>query len=429
MEKRENKLKNTLQFNKIDLNNIQEGNGDFNFGDIIYGKRYANNQEKRKLPIDHRNGYFLVLRQDNKDVYCLYGTSEVPAADNSYSYFKIKGDTYNLEKDIYFSFFQTCLLKEHLVLNKEGKLKEYDRLKLIRQMVKCMIKEDEISCGDVIRYSGKQYLVLSKDLENYGVLPMGTQGKTNIFFDNKDYYTSLHNFRLIPKDGNFIKVGTVDSQVLQVVRDLMEKYQRESALRKSIHLGSVVQNESFYYIYGETEEFYRAFKLVSKDFREDGQNVVVDGKKFKALFEDMIRVPKGSKDFKPKYAATDEEMVAMNNLMQTSKDVTKLESIADLYASDEADYDYGLLGYVVTYTKDNKDYIVLAKDQEICLLLDLNKYFEGNLYVVEANYHDIKKRKHLSKENFLEMLNTMSDTYSSYMTRSYIPNLIKKYED
>lgn len=97
MEKRENKLKNTLQFNKIDLNNIQEGNGDFNFGDIIYGKRYANNQEKRKLPIDHRNGYFLVLRQDNKDVYCLYGTSEVPAADNSYSYFKIKGDTYNLK--------------------------------------------------------------------------------------------------------------------------------------------------------------------------------------------------------------------------------------------------------------------------------------------------------------------------------------------
>lgn len=429
MEKTEKKLKTTLQDNNIDLNNIEISNGDFNFGDIIYGKRYTNNQEKRKLPLDHRTGYFLVLNQNEKEIHCLYGTSDVPDNSSKYSYFRIDALEYDLEKDIYFSFFQSCLMKEHLVLSKEGKLNEQDYLRIVDKMKRCVNKEDSINCGDVVKNNDKKYLVLSSMEDKYGVLPMSSQGNTNIFFDNKDYYTSLQNFREISKNEVLIKLGAVNAQTLQTLKSLLEKYAEEVQFHKSMHVGSVVQNGNFYYIYEELENAYQAFKLASKDSKNKKRDIVINGKKFKALFEETITIPKSSKDFKPKYGASEKEEIYIDSLMKAFTAVPAYNDVNDLCDGDEEEkVKYGSLGFIVTNLADNKDYVIIARDQDICLLLDLEKYLEGKLYVVEAPSKGIKKRGVLGKKTFLEILNSMKDTYSSYMTRSYIPNLIKMYQ-
>ena len=196
-----------------------------------------------------------------------------------------------------------------------------------------------------------------------------------------------------------------------------------------MHVGSVVQNGNFYYIYEELENAYQAFKLASKDSKNKRRDIVINGKKFKALFEQTITIPKSSKDFKPKYGASEKEEIYIDSLMKAFTAVPAYNDVNDLCDCDEEEkVKYGSLGFIVTNLADNKDYVIIARDQDICLLLDLEKYLEGKLYVVEAPSKGIKKRGVLGKKTFLEILNSMKDTYSSYMTRSYIPNLIKMYE-
>ena len=63
------------------IDNIKDIYEQISVGDIIWAKRYNNEEEKELIPEGHREGPFIVLAKQDEKLFCAQGTSLPPYAE------------------------------------------------------------------------------------------------------------------------------------------------------------------------------------------------------------------------------------------------------------------------------------------------------------------------------------------------------------
>jgi len=106
-----------------------------NVGDIIWARRYKNEEEKNRIKIGHQESPFVVIKKNRKKVYGLQCTSN-PHQEIQWKmiYYPLGRFNYNMQKNSYINCIKEYELKEIQFVETIGYLSEYDLNQLKKQL-------------------------------------------------------------------------------------------------------------------------------------------------------------------------------------------------------------------------------------------------------------------------------------------------------
>lgn len=342
----------------------------YGFGDILLAKRYESGKEKKKIPVGHREGPYLVLQGNGDTSVCLYGTRQRPSYEDFNQYFVLPSHQSGLEETLYFSYQNVRVLKDFSVLSKMGSLSssaqekvKTDILEILRQEAIHKAVRDEIDQypllpGDVFVEDGKHYLFLKEEDSFVFLLPLEKKGKVPVSFGEQTAFVSYNSVTKREKKKEYHRVGYVADRVVQTLCE-------------------------------------HVFPTSTLDVHSSSHS---------------------HKKQRPK-------------ALQEQKRPNQTEALASAVSDTDFDMEsFGTLGAVVFYKPDGREYIVLSKDSDFVVMLDKEKYIAGEYYLQTSSLKDIKKLRYLTRSSFLDVLHSLQDKYSSYLASGYVRSLAKIYE-
>lgn len=343
------------------------GNEQFNFGDVVLAKRYEKSRDKKKLPVGHREGAYLVLNSLNEGLLALYGTSSFPARENEEDYFCLSSKDSGLEKDYYFFYNRGAILKEYMIKGKMYSLNG-ENLDIIKKHVLEVIENEKLIRninkeldrypllpGDIFVEDGVNYLYLDdKDDTNIWIIPLNNKGDISFIYQGNEGFINPKDLRVAVKRDEYHRLGFIHGTQLDNVM-------------KIVKIPEVVKT------YVENDK--RVTNKVNK-LRQQQKK-----RKLRVSFDD-------------------EEM-------------TKIDCI----------------GLIVRYQEDGREYIILDRNTDFVIMLDKEKYINGEFYLQAARGDMIKKVGYLSTKSLIEVLGSLQGKYSSYLANGYAYSLKKVFEN
>ena len=117
IEKQEEKITTTISEDLLEIPKtkeqiINELCENIQFGDIIWAKRYTNDEEKQRIPKGHQEGPFLVLGKCPKGLICSPGLGTTPKEKHINKFVEINQNGYTLTKNTYFKTLNFELLDD-----------------------------------------------------------------------------------------------------------------------------------------------------------------------------------------------------------------------------------------------------------------------------------------------------------------------------
>ena len=344
--------------------------GQFNVGDIVYAKRYEKNSDKKKLPVGHREGAYLIINGSNGEYLALYGTSIFPANEKENDYYTLSMKDSGLDKNYYFLYKYAARLKEHLIKRKMFSIDNNELLE-VKSRVETIISRSKL------------LLEVNKELDRYPLLPGDifiSEGVKYLYLDNKDE-NNIWVLPLVNKKGVEIhyqeNIGYIDYSLLQS-RELEDSYHR---------IGFVF------------------------------------GKQLDNILNNVI-LPKNESKIK------DDSRDNIEKVLPKIKKQSRRKKIGILGNDDSVDkinFDY--VGMIVKRKDSTKEYIIIYKNSDYIVMLDKNKYINGEYCLEVATQKDIEKVAYVSNKSFLEILKSLQGKYSSYFSFNYIYSLRKVIEN
>ena len=170
------KIKNIFVKNN---NNYSKLYNEIKVGDIIWAKRYNNNKEKKNIRKGHLEGPFIVLKKENNNLICSYGSGVIPKNRYRDKYFLLKNDFYKLPKDTFFRVYTINTINEFSLIEIIDSLIENDKNDLFKRIKYQRIEfKDEcgkiselnlpLQPGDIITYNNFNFIVI--DIKNNKLL-------------------------------------------------------------------------------------------------------------------------------------------------------------------------------------------------------------------------------------------------------------------
>ena len=159
-------LKVSLLFNKL---------GFLQVGDIIWAKRYKNEEERESIKAGHRESPYVIIKKTLTKIYALQCTSN-PHIKNKRFYYPLEKYSYKLNKTSYINLTTCDILTNKQYIKTVSKIKDDDLIKLKKLIVGLLNDKKEISnlnykdlkytidVGDIVLYSNNKYYVY--DIEN-----------------------------------------------------------------------------------------------------------------------------------------------------------------------------------------------------------------------------------------------------------------------
>lgn len=348
--------------NKDILNIDFSGDKYFSFGDIVLAKRYDNNGDKKKLRVGHRDGYYLILQALNGEYLALYGTSDFPTGMDQEMYFTLNKKDSNLESDIYFLLEKSRLLKSHLIRNKVLSIDDNFGYK-IQNRVRYYIEDEKIRKK------------ANEELDRYPLIP------GDVFtYNNCDYIYVEGN-----EDTIFV-LPVLDSGEFKV------------SYNGKIGYVNFADASTFPRI----EMYHRVGYVVGKQF-----DYLVDRVKRDYHFDRHINQL--------------EEVSKRKNLLLRSRNEKKNSIPYDHVLNEIDDLDY--IGMVVEFLIDDKEYIVLFKNEDCIVMIDKEMYISGDYSLCVTSTDQVIKKCYISNKSLYDLLSSLQDMYSSYLAKDYIKSL------
>ncbi len=348
-------------------------------GDIIWAKRYANEEEKNLIEKGHQMGPFIVLKTMDENVLCSFGKGTAPKDEYSNIYVNINDS--NLYKKTYFRLNDFVLIDDSTFIRKVGSITDSELNRLfskIKYLNKSSIVNDlnfPLQVGDIIDYKNIYYIILDIEDNNIFCLPIKKRY-------NKDSVSSFKNanFSSIIKLNTFSDIHYVDTISEGILINLLRgqnQYLKNLNNKTIAQRGSVVKyDDKYYYIYGENGSDWLLFKIY-KDKENDYDKIVINNNVFYTIYEDEVINKKSIAS--ALMLAYDEQI---ENIKQKRKTYKKThENVSDTTSNNS----YHLFNYKDVINIDNEEYYVLdfiGKDILKCVnKKDFNKKLSTALYI------------------------------------------------
>lgn len=256
-------------------------------GDIIWARRYKNEKEKQAIPDGHREGPFIVLSNNGKELVCVMCTGVDYTIDHPTKYMEINYVNYNLRKDTFVRLESTIITSSEFITRLDT-LRSHDLNQLYKKYKINNPKskyEFHYDVGDIVSLNGQLYYIYSNEYSYFKAFCINRTNKSkNVFVNNSNRYS--FNFEGISKlniDSDFELVDIIDEP--QRVEMRYSSYLKDKKEKSEVRIGTLVEYENkLYYIYGEYKENFMVYKVCNK-----GNAVKVAGKNyFISLTEEQI---------------------------------------------------------------------------------------------------------------------------------------------
>lgn len=148
----------------------------FQFGDVVFAKRYESTDQEDIIPIGHRIGPYIIVGKNQDKYICLKGTHTLKLDKiKQNAYFAIT-DNYGLSGQTFFYYFQ---IKDYdSILAKIGQLDRED-LQTLKEMIytnalkgnfnffNIDFEKSKIELGDIVERNNERYIVVNLDGNTY----------------------------------------------------------------------------------------------------------------------------------------------------------------------------------------------------------------------------------------------------------------------
>ena len=348
-------------------------------GDIIWAKRYADEEEKNLIEKGHQMGPFIVLKTMDDNVLCSAGKSTLPKEEYSNMYININNS--NLYKKTYFKLKDFVSINDNTFIRKIGSITDNELNKLfskIKYLNKRSIVNDlnfPLQVGDIINYKNIYYIILDKEDSNIFCLPIKKKYNKESVSSFKDVnFSSIIKLNTL---SNINYVSTISDGILINLLKRQNQYLKSINNRTIAQRGSVVKyNDEYYYIYGENGSDWLLFKIF-KDEKNSYDKIVINDNIFYTIYEDEA-INKKSIESALMLAYDDQ----IEDIKQKKKTYKKThENVSD----NSNDNPCRSLHYKDVIKIDNEEYYVLdfiGEDILKCVnKRDLNKKLSNAVYI------------------------------------------------
>lgn len=409
---------------------------DLKFGDVIFVKRYKNEEEKQRIPIGHREGPAIVISNSDDKLLCVFGSGVEP--DFNYggnSVYELLGGNYNLIKKTYFSMGKLRSLTYDRIEESFGQLKGND-LELLKKkyiMMRnrgCYKNTDSLDfdislkVGDILRNYDYNYLILKVNKDDYScfVLHEVENNEPNtILIDNKYYKINFKNPKKISKDKEAILISALEGNQLISILKRYNDYLDNKINQKIAQRGSLIKyDDKLYFIYGENKDKWLTFRLFSQ-YSTNLMNVKINYKNYYTSFSKLREINK-SDEFEVLCLATKQELEYISNKKKEINKQNKVVNQKKVNKNNQNikfDFPNFLPGEIVkTKTMCDDKYIVVSRYAKFVYCISLDNIKNGSNKV---EYFDIK---------LLVKLGKISDEYYNIVDQNSIKlkESIKKLE-
>ncbi len=387
------KLKNTIKIRK----NIKEG-------DIIWVKRYQTEKEQAKIPEEHQEGPYVILKIGIFKIYALYGTTSYKDFSKQSIYFEISKDKYDIDKNTYVLAKYIKIFKTSQFIRYIDKL-DYLDFNYLKKLVYLNQRKNktnkpkikyEITKGDIVYYQDKYYYIYNKDDNYYFLMKVS---KTN---RDKDRVIMVGTTKYVFNYLDTIKVSINEKLILnnslnskkQMLFDIFKgEYEDEKKLAGSIRRGDIVRySNKYYYVYGEYKDSYLVYRIYYKTM-PNSLKIRIDGKKLYTKFEsseigknkNIVSIKRASLkeiDMIKSIREEHKNIPSKKTIKLISREITRGSIISDIMGSVRLiviKRDNNTLSCVDYYSKDKIIEITLEKNNPYIVEGRLNKYELFNL--------------------------------------------------
>ena len=280
-------------------------------GDIIFAKRYTNEEEMLEIPDGHRNGPYVVIGKEQNEFICLYVSGTPSKYDPYYNLTLILDNiNYNLSKTSYVYLTKYAYISKDKFIKKIGFLNEMDTKTLFRKLdvinrkgllddININIPNVPLEIGDVFYDNDLLYLIISENDKSYQCINLLDKKCMNCYFvylDNIRYYFNFDNIINYSKILEPIRYNFLDNKTLH---NVLVKYREHLNLLKKkleIHRGSLVSiKNKYYYVYGEISILWMAFEVVNK-INQNLCSIIIGRKRYYTNFSNLIEFSKNDND-------------------------------------------------------------------------------------------------------------------------------------
>ena len=327
-------IKKFFNENLSNDNNTENILSTIQVGDIIWAKRYNNEQEKEKIPEGHQEGPFIILGILPEGFIGCPGTSTVPKEEVLDKCIQLDDD-YLLPKQTYFKFFSNRFVSKDAFMYKIDVLNDHDKNRLFKsiKLKKCSHYEIEnnieqfyipLEAGDIISNTNGIYLMIIDESEKFLCLQLNEYHPNKNFVDlNK---LNFDNLVWIKNDKNNKFVNFVDNTRLMAILKKHKEYLENTNNQTNIQRGSlIIKNDKYYYIYGECSENWLMFEVFIKN-NEEFDELTIKNQKFYTNYKSTMTIPKDSQDITPLLLAVPTEIDEIKNLKKSYKSRHKTEN-------------------------------------------------------------------------------------------------------
>lgn len=384
-----------------------------NVGDIIWARRYTNEEEKNKLEPGHFESPFIIIKKTKQKLYGVLCTSKAHKDCRiKHWYYPLGRFTYHLSKNSFVSLRNMSQIVENQFIRKIGCLAKED-LYAIRKYFTILMRTNRIQCtllkkkdlhytyssGDVIIWNHKKYYIYYKGKKSFFTFRVVVNPKmSNNPIHRNQYHFYFKEKKEISRKEEITLADTFhkgEVEFIEEERNVVDPVQNK--------VGMLIRyKDKVYYVYDSGKKYFHTFlvyfghektKSMEMLFIKKGQ-FFTDFEQKQISHRAKYKILRRASDFEIGYNA---KLFAMSK--------TKRKQARQNMLSKEQGYEDKLFFFkpmlIVTYLVNKKQYVILSKKDNVLELVNINYCGDYFTYSLEENipfcYYDIMNKNEFTK--------------------------------
>ena len=401
-----------------------------NVGDIIWAKRYKNDEEKSRIKMGHQESPYVVIKKSKGKVYALQCTSN-PHWEIQWkmAYYPLGKLNYQMKKNSFINCMVVYELKEIQFVEMIGHLNDVDLNQLKKQLyifknsgfkVKPDIEEKyldfKIGVGDVILYNGNKYYIDSIKGRSYEVYRLKKHPKVSdrLLIGNTYYSFIFRNIEKIKIRSKYDLVDTFNTGEIEIINKYKEKSLKllEKRMPNSLRVGSLIDYKNrMFYVYEKRDDCVNCYEIYSNEVFEEGMaDILVKGGIYKTFFA-TVTIPIEKLDdngYKIRRCASSEEIEYNKNIfsLPKKKRVYARRRLANIKEKNIDDF----VPMVILKDLNNGNYyLIIDMDDNVIELVNVNDIGDTFYFELEKNHCPFEYYRVMSKEEYNMYLKKIKD--------------------
>lgn len=411
-----------------------------NFGDIIWAKRYKNEENMLSIPEGHREGPYVVIENRGNYLVCLYCSSHPDTRDSECRNFLLNDKSLSMNKETYVQVSQVRFINRNRFIKSMSSL-SLDDIEKLKRMIDISaskgryvdfdfdIPKVELGKGDIVFYRDKRYLIIGDTGNKFEVLPIyrtTNKNKNNVLINDEVMAVAFDHLTSLSKFADLRRVDFVDTETLRRVLALYKNRITELIDRKRIKRGSLVRlDNKLYYVYGEINDKLMTFSVI--DHADKYMcNIVIGTKNFYTDFLNESEIEKNNPGISLLYSASTLEAEVIKKQRKTF--VKPPVPVKDPNWYQRINKPEIQAGSVIRiFNKDVNDlYVVIVRAQDEVVALPLQEVLNFEYKTLfKLKVTEIKKVNEIVGMNLKDILVAIYDIADGFINKKKLRGMIK----